>query len=170
MQTAKALLDKANADKKDPYLCVLEYRNTLVDNYKSPAQLLMSHRLCSVLPNTNQQLQPEVVSYKEGYEKWLQRQQHQKKCFDRSSTLLSPLHSGDSIRLQEQDYWKPAVILQPATTACSHIPHTQDGQGQSDNNTSSAEEAEAEHEEDNASENTPERHTTGNTSHTHDTH
>lgn len=98
------------------------------------------------------------------------------------------------VRLQEQDHWKPAVILQPATTAHSYIPHTQDRQvchrnsrhlwrskeqqGRSDNNTSSAEEA-AEHEEDdNASDfhqventpHTPERHTTGNTSHTHDTH
>lgn len=30
VQTAKALTDKAHVDKKDPYLCLLEYRNTSV--------------------------------------------------------------------------------------------------------------------------------------------
>jgi hypothetical protein len=49
-------MDKAKADKRDPYLSLLEYRNTPVDNFKSPAQLLMSRRLRSILPSTNQQL------------------------------------------------------------------------------------------------------------------
>ena len=42
---------------RDPYLSLLEYRNTPVDNFKSPAQLLMSRRLRSILPSTNQQEQ-----------------------------------------------------------------------------------------------------------------
>lgn len=69
VQTAKALMDKAKADGRDPYFSLLEYRNTPVDNFKSPAQLLMSRRLRSILPNTTKQLQPEVVSHKEGHAK-----------------------------------------------------------------------------------------------------
>ncbi|KAL1249126.1 hypothetical protein QQF64_020131 [Cirrhinus molitorella] len=45
VQTAKRILGKARADDKDYYLGLLEYRNTPMDNLKSPAQLLMSRRL-----------------------------------------------------------------------------------------------------------------------------
>lgn len=45
VQTAKALMDKAHAQQADPYLSLLEYRNTPVDGLKSPAQLLMSRRV-----------------------------------------------------------------------------------------------------------------------------
>ncbi|KAL0154230.1 hypothetical protein M9458_050484 [Cirrhinus mrigala] len=65
VHTAKMLLEKTKADKSDPYLSLLEYRNSPVDRFKSPAQLLMSHRLRSTLPNTNQQLLPKVVSCKD---------------------------------------------------------------------------------------------------------
>ena len=63
VQTAKALMDKAHAQRTDPYLSLLEYRNTPVDGLKSPAQLLMSRRLRSILPTTDKQLEPELVCY-----------------------------------------------------------------------------------------------------------
>ncbi|RXN21320.1 retrotransposon-like family member retr-1 [Labeo rohita] len=40
VQIAKSLMDKAKADRKDPYISLLEYRNTPVDGFRSPAQLL----------------------------------------------------------------------------------------------------------------------------------
>ncbi len=52
VQTAKRIFTKAKEDKRDPYLSLLEYRNTPVDGLKSPAQILMSRRLRSILPNT----------------------------------------------------------------------------------------------------------------------
>lgn len=61
VQTAKRILTKAKEDKKDPYLSLLEYRNTPVDGLKSPAQILMSRRLRSILPTTTQQLRPQVT-------------------------------------------------------------------------------------------------------------
>ena len=61
MQTVKRLLTKAKADGKDPYLSLLEYRNTPIDDVGSPSQLLMSRRLQSILPNTVSQLKPQVV-------------------------------------------------------------------------------------------------------------
>lgn len=128
VKTAKALMDKAKADRRDPYLSLLEYRNTPVDNFKSPAQLLMSRRLHSILPSTSQQLQPEVVSLKEGHARRVQRQQHQKRYFDRSARLLPPLRSGESVRLQEHGHWRPAVVIQQADTARSYHVRTPDGQ------------------------------------------
>ena len=45
VQTVKSLLMKAHTEGRDPYISILEYRNTPVDQIESPAQLLMSRRL-----------------------------------------------------------------------------------------------------------------------------
>ena len=45
VQIVKDLLEKAKEDNKDPYLAVLEVRNTPVDNYKSPAELAFGRQL-----------------------------------------------------------------------------------------------------------------------------
>eukprot|EP00731_Ephydatia_muelleri_P033072 Em0025g28a len=41
VQIIKSLLNQSKANNQDPYLSLLEYRNTTVDNVGSPAQLLM---------------------------------------------------------------------------------------------------------------------------------
>lgn len=61
VQTVKSLLTKAKQDHRYPYLGLLEYRNTPIDDIGSPAQLLMSRRLRSIIPTTDAQLQPEVL-------------------------------------------------------------------------------------------------------------
>ena len=62
VQIVKRLLTKANEAKSDPYLSLLEYWNTIIDNIATPEQLLMSQRLRSVLPITPQQLTPKMSS------------------------------------------------------------------------------------------------------------
>jgi transposase InsO family protein len=61
VQTIKKMLDKAKCSGKDPYWCLLEYRNTPINNTSSPAQLLMNRRLNSIIPSTNEQLKAEVI-------------------------------------------------------------------------------------------------------------
>lgn len=61
MQTAKGLLEKAKTDGKDPYFGLLEYRNTKTDT-GSPAQLLRSRELYSILPITKKQLRPKTIN------------------------------------------------------------------------------------------------------------
>ena len=61
MQIIKHLLEKSNCDGKDPYVSLLELRNRTVDNLGSSAQLLMNHRLKSILPMTPQQLLPKII-------------------------------------------------------------------------------------------------------------
>ncbi|KAK3749613.1 hypothetical protein QZH41_003226 [Actinostola sp. cb2023] len=65
VQTVKSTLEKAKRDGKDPYLAMLELRNTPVGNYKSPAQLSMGRRLRSILPCTTSHLLPETTSHQE---------------------------------------------------------------------------------------------------------
>lgn len=50
VQIVKNMLKKCTLDKKDPYLALLELRNTPVVNELSPAQLLMNRNLNGILP------------------------------------------------------------------------------------------------------------------------
>ena len=53
VQTAKKLLLKAKEDNKDPYLALLDYRNTpRNDTLGSPAQRLMGRRTKTLLPTS----------------------------------------------------------------------------------------------------------------------
>ena len=45
VKTPKNLLERAEEDNKDPYLTMLEARNTPVNNYKSPARLACRRQL-----------------------------------------------------------------------------------------------------------------------------
>ena len=87
----------------------------------------MSRRLCSSLPSTNQQLQPDVVSYKEMQEKRTQRQQQLQRYYDRLARPLPPLIDGESVRIQEHGLWKPAVVIQPADTERTYHVCTAEG-------------------------------------------
>ena len=106
------LLTKAKADGKDPYLSLLEYRNTPIDDVGSPAQLLMSRRLQSILPNTLSQLQPSVVDPRKVEEKL-------KKKHERSRVLPSLQH-GEKVRVQVGDQWKEATVKTQVTTPRSY--------------------------------------------------
>ena len=89
VQTAKSLMEKAKADQRDAYLSLLEYCHTPVDNFRLPAQLLMSRRLRSILPSTHQQLQPKVVSRKDAHTRRVHQQQRQKRYYDRSANVIT---------------------------------------------------------------------------------
>uniref|UniRef100_A0A3Q3K1Q2 Integrase catalytic domain-containing protein n=1 Tax=Monopterus albus TaxID=43700 RepID=A0A3Q3K1Q2_MONAL len=118
VQAAKRILTKAREDRKDPYLSLLEYRNTPVDGLKSPAQILMSRRLRSILPTTTSQLRPQVEC-----------QRHQKHHYDKSARPLPAPHTGSSIRFQQEDgRWQPATIIQPAETPRSYHIKTNNSQ------------------------------------------
>lgn len=54
--TVKSLLKKEG----DPYLALLAYRSTLLAVGFSPAELLMSRKLCSTIPTTRELRKPEV--------------------------------------------------------------------------------------------------------------
>jgi len=65
VQTVKNLLKKAILDKRDPYLALLEYRNTPTsDALGSPAQRLMGRRTKTLLPTSNRLLQPTLKQSK----------------------------------------------------------------------------------------------------------
>uniref|UniRef100_A0A671UHK2 Integrase catalytic domain-containing protein n=1 Tax=Sparus aurata TaxID=8175 RepID=A0A671UHK2_SPAAU len=129
VQTAKRILDKTMAENKDLYLALLEYRNTPVDNLQSPAQLLMSRRLRSILPMTGKQLQPHVAPQTAVHERREACQHRQQTYYNRTTRPLSHLPVGTPIRFwQEDGSWRPATVTQHADTHRSYYIQTRDGQ------------------------------------------
>ena len=128
VQIVNRLLSKAKQDGKDPYLSLLKYRNTPIGNVASPAQILMSRRLRSHLPTTQNQLQPKVVDPERMKEKFEEKQTKQKRYYDRGSTELPAVQEGEAGRVQVQNKWKPAVIKEKLETPRSYIIQTPNGQ------------------------------------------
>lgn len=61
VKIAKGILKKCQFSNSDPYIALLNYRNTPKGNLPSPAQLLFSRNLKSLLPCTNKVLEPKVI-------------------------------------------------------------------------------------------------------------
>lgn len=111
IQTIKQLLRKADAVGLDPYITLLEYRNTPVCGItSSPAQLLMSRMLRDKLPATGKLLEPTVTQ-----KKLKARQERHKHYFDHGTKELPPLNAGDSVRIRRGKTWEPAVLTKALT-------------------------------------------------------
>jgi hypothetical protein len=127
IQTVKGILNKAKRDGKDPYLSILEYQNTPIDDIGYPAQILMSRRLRSTLPTTNIQLHPQVIKERNLKWKLVEKKNQQKKQYDKTAKELPNLTSGDKVRIKRQDLWEPAVVVRKSSTPRSYDVKTQDG-------------------------------------------
>ncbi|XP_033727655.1 uncharacterized protein K02A2.6-like [Pecten maximus] len=112
VQTAKNLLKKAQQDGRDPYLALLEYLNTPVNEKGSPAQLLMSRRLKTPIPVSAQLLKPEVLT--DVRECLTDRQRKQKFYYDRGTKLAETLSKGQRVRVQSDDKkeWHSAKVVE----------------------------------------------------------
>lgn len=126
VQTVKNLLRKAQDGNGDPYIALLEYRNTPLEGVGySPAQLLMGRRLKSKLPTTTALLTPE--SSIQVSDKLKEKQLKQKSYYDRQTRCLPDLHKGESVRVQRKDGWQPAVVLHKHEQPRSFVVQTPDG-------------------------------------------
>ena len=111
VKIVKNLFKKAIADKKDPWLALLDYRNTPTEGIKSsPCQRLMSRRTRTLVPVTTNQLYPEVV---DGVQESVQlRRQKAESYFDRNT--LPELDIGPDFRVagQRKKTWQPGKCLE----------------------------------------------------------
>ena len=126
IQTIKNLLKKACEDGNDPYIVLLEYRNTPISGLKeSPAQLLMSRMLNSKLPTVESLLKPRVVDNPQ--QKLQQRSGKPKMYYDRNAKLLPSIKEGEAARVRKGKTWEPATVIAQHTAPRSYIVKTPDG-------------------------------------------
>jgi hypothetical protein len=109
VQTVKQMLKKADAEGKDPYLALLNFRSSPITGLKySPAELLFGRELRTKLP------------FRPGYLDQADRQQaaqqlqhlqlRQKRFYDGGSVSRNPLCPGEVVRVQKGQEWQPAAV------------------------------------------------------------
>ena len=107
VQTVKKLLMKAKKSGNDPYLALLELRNTPLDGLESPVQLLYGRRTRTVLPIKPSLLKPEKVETNVPLV-LNEKQQEQKRYYDRNTKPLKP---GDQVRIRfDKKRWEPGFV------------------------------------------------------------
>ena len=118
VQTVKRILKKAN----DPYIGLMEYRNTPITGMAySPTQLLMGRIATTKIPTSK-----ELPS---GAKQQLaQRQKPQKFNYDKSTKPLPRLEKGKNVHLRQDDIWVPATKTGLVSTPRSYNITTPNGQ------------------------------------------
>lgn len=113
VKTAKRLMLKAAAARQDPYLAMLDHRNTPSQGLNtSPAQRLLSRRTRTLLPTRDILLEPEVTHNDKGLK---DNRERQEKYYNRTAKDMDSLTSGDSVRVQPCDThkdWRHAKVVQ----------------------------------------------------------
>ena len=110
VKLAKQLLIKCKEDGTDPYIALLEQRNTPVEGInRSPVQRLMNRRVQTKLPIVSKLLKPDVVNVKQ---KLVDRKQKQQKFYNKGVKELPDLCSGDLVRIRKKDGepWQKAKV------------------------------------------------------------
>ena len=115
VKTAKNLLRKALSSGRDPYMAILDYRNTPTQGMdSSPAQRLMNRRTKTLLPTARALLQPRVTYPEKEKRKLEKKQEQQAKYYNRGAKDLQELAKGDVVRMKPfrlgDKIWKKAVV------------------------------------------------------------
>lgn len=103
------MLKKAIYDRRDPYLALLEYRNTpITAEIGSPAELMFGRKIRGLLPHK------QIFSNKKNEEirnKLIERQNIQKAYYDRGVVNPKPLKSNDDVYVQKSNNIKERGIV-----------------------------------------------------------
>ena len=85
----------------DPYLAILDHRNTPSQGFlSSPAQRLMSRRTKTLLPTASALLRPEVVDARHTERDMKRGQTQQATYYNKRASDRQVLEEGDTVRLQ----------------------------------------------------------------------
>ena len=114
VKVTKSLLKKALKDHKDPWLALLDQRNTPTESIgSSPVQRLMSRRTRTLLPTATNLLYPKVPA---NVDQLLRLKRQRAKLYhDRSSRPLPEIEIGQDVRvapLQKNDVWKRGTCVE----------------------------------------------------------
>ena len=124
------LMKKAKTSGRDPYMAILEYRNTPIDRTDgyAPAQLLNSSLLKSRLPTSSTLLKPQVVPLMET--KLKKRQSVQKHYYDmkRSKPQSTLQNNREQVRfLDPHSRWALGKVTEKHNSPRSYMIETPSG-------------------------------------------
>lgn len=108
VKIVKLLIKKALDSNSDPYLALLNYRDTPLKHGKSPAEMLFNRKLKTRLPVFIES-EPDW-----GNTKVLQAKEYkhdQKRHYDKGARLLKPLYPGDRVKMHDGKGWNVEARL-----------------------------------------------------------
>lgn len=117
VKTVKRIMRKCKESRSDPYLAILDHRNTPTQGMTtSPAQRLMSRRTKTLLPTAVTQLKPAVISTDVMRHDIKHSQRKQAEHANKKASVLPPLEEGDTVRLQPfkigDKKWTKGTVVQ----------------------------------------------------------
>lgn len=123
VQTIKGLLRKAS----DPYIALLLYRATPLQNGLAPCQLLMGRRLNTKLPSLDQSLRPQIPNVPLLQEKEQRYRENQRQYYNkRHAASPSPeLNAGDAVHIKDLD--RPGIVATQHHNPRSYVVNTDQG-------------------------------------------
>ena len=92
------MLKKANKERKDPYIVLMEYGNTPVLGQYSPNELLVSRLTRAKIPVSPDALKHKVVSNTETLRK--KREKDQERYYNKGSRKLAELEEGQKVQIR----------------------------------------------------------------------
>ena len=112
VKTVKRLMRRAHEDGRDPWLALLDQRNTPTERMSSsPAQRLMSRRTRTLLPARETLLKPQLAESVQEERNKIKRKQAF--YYNRNAKDLPPLERGDIVQLKPlsnaKEPWKKAT-------------------------------------------------------------
>ena len=129
VKAVKRLIKKAHEDGTDPWLALLDHRNTPTEGMRSsPVQRLMSRRTRTLLPTSGKLLKPQLA---EGVqEEKTKIKMKQALYYNKNAKDLPALKKGDTVRLQPlkstKEPWKKATIQEQVNVRSYNV-LTEDG-------------------------------------------
>ena len=101
VKTCKQIMRKSKDACSDPYLAILDHRNTPSQGFlSSPAQRLMSRRTKTLLPTASVLLSPEVVDARHTERDMKRSQNQQATYYNKRASDRQVLEEGDTVRPQ----------------------------------------------------------------------
>lgn len=117
------MLKKCQADNSDPYLALLQYRNTAKNSQYSPAELLMSRSLRTKLPTVETYLKPRMCDYNALHEYNDNRIAKMTDYFNKNVKNLKPLSTGSQVMFKRHpdSPWVPGIVEKVCSEPRSYI-------------------------------------------------
>ena len=127
VQTIKNLLERCILSISDPYLAMLELRNTQKTNEKSHAEYASGHQLRSITPVHKNQLKVRSSNAEDFTSKWQESKRKQATYYNKHSKNLKELCEGERVRVFKEKKWKPAIVEAKTNHPRSYIVQTGNG-------------------------------------------
>ena len=111
VKVCENIMKKAALGKFDPYLALLDHRNTPTEIGSSPAQRLFSRRTRNLLPLTPRLLEPATVPPMDVQQKLIASRQKQAYYYNLKGKALPELQPGQTVRMKKpnENTWAEAV-------------------------------------------------------------